>query len=1087
MANGCTLFGGLIPNVYIDRVFLEESVVAAHPNGTTPEIQTPKITVSVKVVDQLNANGTYSLLDDALSPTQSLDLKKYIKINCIATTSTDATDYIEDLVIRPANLGMGPSVFFSGWSTAFNFSDPDIRIVPEKTLGDFKCTYTNSDGNIELLASFTFTLEENSILEHLTIFTFAQFDTDTLISDFSLGADSLPDSIKRTISTPQQELVIKNSQVTSMMKGYKVQGATSVERMGVDIEPPSISHVHAYNDVDNNGNGWTEYAVHPDEPNIRHRHQIINGVVQSAQSECWREDITDPQSCESLYQASQGWGTYPLSGVGPHDHQLEEDWVLVSNVQDFRIRDELDILTAEFTNLMAEHIRLPEQKDILAPFDALAPYFSDIFVTKDSDKKARFFIAFDQGRYALENSKYVNIISKMSEASQQKIIDNAQLTRFILSRRQTEENIFFNRLGGPSPRQMTNAVEKPVVFSIADSSLREVAVILPEQTTVPNSRIRYFTGIDPEMAIESNGNHQYMMDVELLDGFIPLMTEVYSNLSEAAAEYQKYVALTQLPGTMADPDRGIPAQEPAYDVESRKFTVRFQSVALPWAAMYSLSNIVEIYLNTLSYFIDFTRTELLPNSNSTFTTNWALTYTDKILNLISPDTGGVDGVLLFNDLLSLLLSQINNILKVGHSGGGIEDTLSNQPSNRTSAFQTHAMDKRETFDNTIGARFLNEAYVDNISADVSDTQGLHIYSIDDLTFAASTVYTNEPSGVDLNSFWTVGEDGTTLQLPGSGEDEGTCATEETVTAYAWMGTGPGGGVTGDYGPDAPDAPPVLPDLPPEFRFPPIVITGLRDADPTTPEEDPLELKFDVLVAFQLSAANSPFGEQILLRAPIFKEMFISQLTPSDTMTNAATDLGIGGPYYLCRQPKEATGTITVSVDTGTATYMAGGEPVLVGPVPEAFSATEEIVIDKPIEVVDCYFLLTPGAPTRPAAQQHQRPWDPPGSDMMGRLGQAIPGSFLVENVDTSALTAAQRAAAKYGESPEGAPAATATGTATTTTSIPGLGTGASETPSQGAPPPSQTQPRSARRGRLLTRRATRSARSPMTRKRRGGY
>ena len=65
------------------------------------------------------------------------------------------------------------------------------------------------------------------------------------------------------------------------------------------------NHNHSYN-LDSNGNGFTDYAVHPDNPNIKHRHKVINGVVQSGQSDCYPD-------CEKIH------GT---KGVGPHKHGL---------------------------------------------------------------------------------------------------------------------------------------------------------------------------------------------------------------------------------------------------------------------------------------------------------------------------------------------------------------------------------------------------------------------------------------------------------------------------------------------------------------------------------------------------------------------------------------------------------------------------------------------------------------------------------------------------------------------------------------------------------------------------------------------
>ena len=44
MANECAAFGRIIPDAYIDKVFLEEALVDTNNDGTV-DIQTPKITV----------------------------------------------------------------------------------------------------------------------------------------------------------------------------------------------------------------------------------------------------------------------------------------------------------------------------------------------------------------------------------------------------------------------------------------------------------------------------------------------------------------------------------------------------------------------------------------------------------------------------------------------------------------------------------------------------------------------------------------------------------------------------------------------------------------------------------------------------------------------------------------------------------------------------------------------------------------------------------------------------------------------------------------------------------------------------------
>ena len=72
------------------------------------------------------------------------------------------------------------------------------------------------------------------------------------------------------------------------------------------------NHAHAYMiSGENGGNGITEYAYHSQNQNIKHRHEVVNGVVQSAQSDCY-------PNCKEVYG---------VDGVGPHIHAMSEQQV----------------------------------------------------------------------------------------------------------------------------------------------------------------------------------------------------------------------------------------------------------------------------------------------------------------------------------------------------------------------------------------------------------------------------------------------------------------------------------------------------------------------------------------------------------------------------------------------------------------------------------------------------------------------------------------------------------------------------------------------------------------------------------------
>jgi hypothetical protein len=67
----------------------------------------------------------------------------------------------------------------------------------------------------------------------------------------------------------------------------------------------NAGHHHHY-DVDENGNGYTTIAYHPEDKNIRHRHRVVNWTIQEAKSHCYPK-------CKDMYG---------VEGAPPHVHQI---------------------------------------------------------------------------------------------------------------------------------------------------------------------------------------------------------------------------------------------------------------------------------------------------------------------------------------------------------------------------------------------------------------------------------------------------------------------------------------------------------------------------------------------------------------------------------------------------------------------------------------------------------------------------------------------------------------------------------------------------------------------------------------------
>ncbi len=411
----CSLYGGLVPNSYIDKVFIEEALVDTNNDGII-DLETPKISVNIRLVDELSDSGTFSMLEDALEVqlkqgegqaaqrgAQEVNLKEYFKIWCIVSNTQELTDKFE--------------TFFEEGNNSGNFKWTNNNIETgrynSKTLNDAISTYDNSDGTVQVIIPYLFDLDTNEPVQHLSIFTYVQLDTESLEADFNL---KLPSSLTNPVGRFEEEVVIQNSAVNPYLRIFATEGG--------EIWNGAI-HVH-------NGR-YMEGATHTSEP---------HGFLRKTSAP-------------------------------------------INNVQDFRIRDEINVVIAEFEALTTLQNTFPDQQGILNRTISKNSYFSEISITKDEKRNTRFLFAFDYGKYVFENSKYSSLIAKMTETAKQVILNNSQITQFILSKKQVKQEPARNNINSPVQNFILSdeTPTTPVILSLDDTILNEINLIFPEQTT----------------------------------------------------------------------------------------------------------------------------------------------------------------------------------------------------------------------------------------------------------------------------------------------------------------------------------------------------------------------------------------------------------------------------------------------------------------------------------------------------------------------------------------------------------------------------------------------------------------------------
>ena len=659
MANACGLFGDLIPYVYIDRVFLEESLTDTDNDGVA-ELQTPKLSVQLKVLDSQSSGGNFSILGDALQIETSnsvLDFKEYINVYCVIFKDQDlAENFISEFERMNYT------------DTNFYFGLPQTEVQGtyysvKKSLTDFTLTYENSENLTEVLASYQFDktqFGDDNVFDYLRVFTFVQLDVEALEADINV---SFPSGFKTVVGRYRDEVVLRNSVVVSELTIFTTE----------------------------DGDLWDDSF-----------HVMTDGRYMTGRSH------TGDSSEQILTKTS----------------------TITNNVQDFRIRDEISVFVANFDFTKSFQYDFPEQQDILNKSFSKNSYFSEIFITKDEKRNGRFYFAFDYGKFILQEDKFANIISTMTATAKVELIRNADLVKFVVKRKQVKERPARNHLGSPVKNrvQSSETVEVPIVTSLDDSNITEIGVILTDQPSSDTSLVRHFTGFDLGLKGNTDGDFQYSVEIEALSAFTTILNQILKNLDLALSSYNEYVNLTQIPGV--------------YDRKTRKITQFGVKQLGTWDAGYSiqpqnrLATIIDIYTTALDYFVELDTS--IPNGGG-------MTYRggieSNIVRNINPTDGSVDGIILFQKMLSDLIGQVSNVLSVGSNSVGAESTRTNPPSDRQSLLKQTTMRAEETFDYTIGARFINDTYVDNISPirrNPGGFPGLRTYSGTDLADASVT-------------------------------------------------------------------------------------------------------------------------------------------------------------------------------------------------------------------------------------------------------------------------------------------------------------------------------------------------------------
>jgi len=688
MAHACPI----IPKVYIDKVFLGDASLSTSGDGEVT-VNTGDIIVNLKFDELIEADLVNNIME---FPNSDIKIQKYVKIVCMLSTSQEVTDVIKER-LDPQNRYETPSgisvtspyamhgptthdgsaywipftsgdlLLYAGGLRAGQFdSDPigSQYYAEIHSVDEFTCTpdITYQEEPFIATGVYRFGAWRNNAtfesLTHLTCFAYVIIDTAQLEIDYDI---SLPSQYKYcTTGYYVQERIIEGGVITP-----KFFVKTSGGNTTANVEASGIDHSHTYQ-IDANGNGITD-TVTTESESEGHFHEIKNYAVLLSDN---------------------------------HVHEINEDALSVTNTIDYRIQAELDALHASLAGMGIR--TLPPQE---------SNYFSDMWLTKDAARNARYAFTFDYGKFILNQSDDRDFISNMSTAAKQQIIADSIITKFILSRRHV----------GPG------GIDVPVVEDLDDPSLTEIGLELMEQSYpsgqgANDSLLRHFTGIDAPPGLTfgphregmqdlTSGEYQYILDIEVVDGFASMISRVLSLLVKAFSDYQEYYNTAMLP---------LPSEL------CEHFTLK---------GVQNLDLIKQIANDTITAYLD----ALGALGSSTYRTDWYTYFESKLQTMVYPETGTQEGVALLSQMMLDLVGIYDNLLRENSSGTSVEITTADiQSGNLALHGKAPVITMRYQFNNYIDALFENDMYVDNVDLSLPDViSGLKVYNISQLLSATS--------------------------------------------------------------------------------------------------------------------------------------------------------------------------------------------------------------------------------------------------------------------------------------------------------------------------------------------------------------
>ena len=589
--------------------------------------------------------------------------------------------------------------------------------------------------------------------DFLSFFVYTYFDVDELKDDFSLGSTgySLDIYIRNdlfknlSLGTVASDIVITGGNLYDKTFGYKYSSEIPAGLSGAQIALLSSA-------MKSKAGQWYWGPVH----------QMPNGKWMTGAS----------HSSTGLY--------------GEASLLLDKVEIANAKIKDFRQKEELESFNFDFNQLSQYFtndqaiLKLANAGSAITKFlfsKQYPDFFSEFYTSRDIHGANRYLFSFNLDRIVTANSLFGDMIVRLKENNKQKYenlmkqvpitslkifrrkvkraeVVQSDLTRTTFSKQDFLEMIVYSSADSSG---ILNQLEyDPVVFQgLGDIYRSELVATIAEAPLLqhsPSSAIRTVTGVDYSVANKLAGLYEYSIEMEMIDPSVFYLETLSMTLKQILEGTYTKTGFSEYMQDMSDPSFSDPFSD-RFRLKAFKFYLKESKYPKTF-----ISDAVKKYVDTLY--------ELGSGLNNIFqiANNQQVKHFHFLCSIVSPNTGSIDGVILFYNLVKDLIEKLDKVIggtkgyaKLKEISSAIDPHIENNP-NIVANTKPRSFKVSHTFKNMFDAEIPAGYGLDFISSELEENSGgnafipngLKVYTVTDL---------KKRFNLEDQKLFNIGEDG----------------------------------------------------------------------------------------------------------------------------------------------------------------------------------------------------------------------------------------------------------------------------------------------------------------------------------------